>query len=1040
MRRIFLALAFCFAAAPAFAATLLSKASGNIDATATWSVVDTTGANAYLNSETANTALTTSAVASSTFTPAAETVSAIAVKLAAVAAAPSGTITIKLANSTSAGNRECTQTVNVADLPSAAAATAEGGWVVLSCSASPNGTDAYTIQANTSVAAQVNLFSLATTNWSRFLATTGTQVGGALAGDKLIVSGVLTGAGTHSSFAVTVPTTAVVNYGNVAFTTVDPSISICQFGTLAFANAASTNYVMQFAGPLIGYNGGTFTIGTSASRIPSTSTATLTMNSTAEGDTGIDMRNGATMNSFGSPGARNNIVKTKLTATATAGSTTALTTAVATGWVSGDSVVIAGTQTTTGTLASVKDDSGTVASSSGTTLTLGAAVTNTHTPQTLSYTSTQTGIAYSLAMQPDVVLLNRNVVIQGGSSTNNGYLHLAPNSIFAADWVQFNQMSGTAVGKRGVEIDTGAAGSFSLTNFAHINSHNSAMMLCGSNNNCGGTAASYLTIQHGTLYNVASNTTGTIYGLSVFQSTYNPFWKIDNVAVMRSGNGVFSAVGVQINSQNGQLTNFSVTASGQGNIQALRFNGTYLAGTSTIGGTVGNTWGPIDVYTNVGWSVGILSYGIVGTLPDLHIWHEAGRFTPASGTSDGNLVFERFYLITGGFGIYVPGSAGAHFAFRNGVIGWDAAPGAGGFPLTDDAKQLDIRFDNMELCPVGLTGGVTFQQCALGKNNLVSLQHDVGVADGSGTTPTTATAELRNSSLANNVGTAYPTLAGEEGWFSAFSYVLHDCNACTPVTHGAWVQGGFMNYDTAISHVSGYSVRMTPRVNVFSGYIAGTALNVTSQPVNASNFGDLLQSNGGGFVAGTLRSGGSATPFTVSISQTVGSVGSPVQFISGPLVRMQSAPFGRGAKIAVNSGQAAQACVWARPSINTDAAPPWGGSAVTYTGSAPRMLVRPNPAMGIMAVTVLATSSLTAGTWSQFCGTLPTAPADGEYEVVVDADQTFTSNVGGSLNIAEWSCSNCNNANTSRYWWNGAPTDAIAPVSTGGSGGKIIGG
>jgi len=119
----------------AFAATLISAASGNIGTAATWQVIDTTGTNAFLNSETANTALTTSPVASSAFTPASETVTAIGVKLASVAAAPSGTLTVKFANSTSPGSRECTQTVNVADLAATngapTAATADGGWAIL---------------------------------------------------------------------------------------------------------------------------------------------------------------------------------------------------------------------------------------------------------------------------------------------------------------------------------------------------------------------------------------------------------------------------------------------------------------------------------------------------------------------------------------------------------------------------------------------------------------------------------------------------------------------------------------------------------------------------------------------------------------------------------------------------------------------------------------------------------------------------------------------------------------------------------------------
>ena len=59
------------------------------------------------------------------------------------------------------------------------------------------------------------------------------------------------------------------------------------------------------------------------------------------------------------------------------------------------------------------------------------------------------------------------------------------------------------------------------------------------------------------------------------------------------------------------------------------------------------------------------------------------------------------------------------------------------------------------------------------------------------------------------------------------------------------------------------------------------------------------------------------------------------------------------------------------------------------------MLIRQNHYMGAQSDTVIGTASVTAGTWSQFCATTPTAPADGEFELVVDADQTFTSNAGG---------------------------------------------
>jgi hypothetical protein len=318
------------------------------------------------------------------------------------------------------------------------------------------------------------------------------------------------------------------------------------------------------------------------------------------------------------------------------------------------------------------------------------------------------------------------------------------------------------------------------------------------------------------------------------------------------------------------------------------------------------------------------------------------------------------------------------------------------------------------------------------------LMADVG--GGVGTTPSQASVFLRNSALLNTPLTRYPTQAGQEGYFGTRAAIMQDIAAGSPVKHAAWLAGGFLSYDTAISHSSGYSLRMTPRVLTFSGYIVGTTLNVTSGSLSGTVLGDQLTSNGAGFVPSTYVTAGSLSTFTVTPSQTVGSVGSPVQFQSynnakGALLRLQSAPFGRGAKVAVASGQVATASVWVRPSINTDAAPPWGGSAVTYNGDNPRMIVRANPYMGIQTDTALSVSfspALSAGTWSLMTATLPSAPADGEFELVVDCDQTFTSNAGGSVNIAEWSATNCGATNGSQFWWNGAPNDAIAPAAAGG--------
>lgn len=1030
------------------AVRLISTATGNINATGTWSVIDITGTNAFLNSETANTALTTSPVASSTFTPAAETVTAIGVKLASVAATPTGTMTIKLANSTSAGNRECTQTVNVADLPTVvAAATADGGWIILTCAASPNGTDAYTITASTSSASQVNLFSLATTNWSRLVVTNGTQASGPAAGDQFMVFGQLTGAGTHNAYVVTINTTALVNYGNVANTLVDPSIAVGQWGTLASGVTASTAYVSEVAGPVVVYNGGTFTLGTSGTPVPSTSTMVYTLNATVEGDTGINVRNGGTFNSAGVSGGRT-VVKTLLTATASAAGTS-LTTADSTGWLNGDAIVIAVGAADTN-LAHY-DPVSMTAGASGTTLTIGA-LAFTHNATAFGPYTAPNGKSLGFNMYPEVVVLTRNVKIQGSGASTGGYIYGQANSNFASTWTEFNQIAGGAVSQRGIEADTGPLGTFSLTNSSIHDGDKGCLNLAPTNTNFGGPNASLpVLVQHVVEYNCGTGANGTYYGIGIIAQTTNPFWKMDDVTMIHSNSnaGAFSSGAFYLGAQNGQFSNITISSSGWGGTSGttgtLQFQSNYSGTRTLLGGIVGNQFGPITEHANGGASFtsgASNSTCCNGTVQGWYIWSEADRFIPPISQ---NLIIDPFYIVQNYFGLYFPSNQGTHLTVRNGAIGF-TSNNASMNVVTIDGGTNSLTFDNMDLCPFGVTGGVTFLAC--GKTFSFLADVTGGCCDPAAQTQIT----LRNSSIEGNLGATFPTLSGTEGYFGVNAFITQDCVTCTSpaIPHDAWLPGGFINYDTAVTHSSGYSLRMTPKLTTFTGYItnnasAGTGtLTITANTPTA--LGGFLTSDGANFVNGTVITAGSSTSYTVNQQQPAGftsacNSGTPCHFQSynygpsGTLLRLQSAPFGRGVKVAVASGVAnAQACVWLRPSINTDAAPTWGGSAVTYNGDQPRMINRQNPYMGVQADTVLGTASLSAGTWGQFCATLPTAPTDGEFEIVVDADQTFTSNVGGSINVAEWSCTNCANANTSQFWWNGLPSDAIGSASGGTSG------
>jgi hypothetical protein len=173
-------------------AVLFSVQSGNWTTSTTWKVVDATS---YLNSETTTANLTTSFASSTSFTTGAITIEGIAVKIVFRATVPSGTMTIRLATG-GVAVAGTTVTINVSDLPLTVSSGATSFYWCYFKFSSPVAllaATSYTVQATTSVATQVSLGVLATTNWIRCLVTSTNATPAAR--DTLIVAGENTAAG-----------------------------------------------------------------------------------------------------------------------------------------------------------------------------------------------------------------------------------------------------------------------------------------------------------------------------------------------------------------------------------------------------------------------------------------------------------------------------------------------------------------------------------------------------------------------------------------------------------------------------------------------------------------------------------------------------------------------------------------------------------------------------------------------------------------------------------------------------------------------------
>lgn len=410
----------------------IAIATGNWTAAGTWAVSDAT---ALLDSEAANTALTAAYVTSSTFTPGAITIDGIAIKIASRAAgSPSNTISVALdlATVTVAGTEV---TINVSDINECSTTQNEGGWYffkfpapVLLLAATAYGVKVKLSDTSTAV----NLYSSATTNWSRQLRTTTTGAPGAA--DVLDVIGEHTGAGTGNSFTVTMNSVATTDYG--AGTDNIMALGIGKRGTLTYGTTATTNYYLKLSGDLIVFSGGALNVGTSGTPMPNDSTAVLEFDPVADGGMGLRCRNGSTVNMRGKT-----ITTTQTVLTADeAAAQTVLSVGDTTDWETGagKDIGIASTTRTPGEtevreIASVD---------SAVQVTVTSGLTNAH------------GGGGTALVIAEVVYLYRNVIVRSATSTLMTYINIKPTANVDCRYVLFRYLGENATPKRGIEIET----------------------------------------------------------------------------------------------------------------------------------------------------------------------------------------------------------------------------------------------------------------------------------------------------------------------------------------------------------------------------------------------------------------------------------------------------------------------------------------------------------------------------------------------------------------------------------------------------------
>jgi hypothetical protein len=763
-------------------AVLISSATGNLTAAGSWALVDSVS---YNNSEAANTALTTSSVASSTFVPAAVAIDAVAVKLASRAVSPSGTVTVELFNSTG-GSIALTQTINVSDLPAATVALADGGWIVFKFggTVTPNGTDSYSIRAKTSIAAQVNLFSLLTTNWARAIRTTTNQA--PVAGDDMIVAGAWTAPATLSSIVITNNQTVATDYGSATTSQVTPAVAICQGGTLAQSSGSAANPYLRVSGCIGIYNGGTLTEGTAGSPIPSNSIAILELDCAADGDFGIFNRNG-TRSRYGSPRtAGKNVTWCLLNADA-AVNATSLTVDTDTGWLTGDEIAVASTIKP----GAVQWENGTLNGNAGaSTLTVngfagvagGLAFSHLGGSTALSAATVTMpdGTTRSIKMQAEIINLTRNVIFRSTLSTAMTYDYNVGAASYTAYWSRYRYMGAGAAGKLGLQLDINASGFYDVQNNSFdtfkCNSGGSPIELATTTTNMYGG-----NVKNNVFNKIGGTPTAGFASSAMVQVTTaktggSAGYVIDgNVLIGGSSNA-----GITLNDITGTATNNRFTGMVGG-------SGMYLGQqtvTATPGAFDGNVTHSNSYYEALKWT-----QWLTADFNNWAIWRnsETNGTIYASFTAS-QIRMSEMKMWGNQWGITAAGSF--NMWLRDSFcVGDNSQATVTGFFL--DAALQSIRLDN-----------VTFTST---NNFLVPVQSDIGLGTGS---PSLLNAKIigRNVTFGGTTinGVNSPNLLTDDG------YISIERLGGTAGNHKTWLKGGTITIDTVLFNTASPSVRLTP--------------------------------------------------------------------------------------------------------------------------------------------------------------------------------------------------------------------------------------
>lgn len=742
-------------------AILASLQSGNWSSSSTWGVVNEAS---YLFNPVGDTTIG-AASQSSSFTPGAVTLSGLCVYLASRTSVPSGTLTAGIVFTSGSLVPGASVTVNVSDFPSTGGLGSNViGWTFFKFNSPVTLTAAtqYAVTLRTSASNQMSAWRDSTSgNFLRALVTTTNATPST--GDAVIVVGEYVTANTSNTTTVTMDIT------NSA--TTFSGVSVGLRGVLSYATSPSTNYFLRIrGGSLILGNLSTFSIGSSATTIPSSSTARLEFSSSTTGN--FFQNYGGTFNAYGTPLT---YISAKLSGDVSTGSTTTITD-VTTGWNVGDRILVPTTTTTT-----TQQDLLTITGITGTTI--------RHSGYTFAHGGNTTTL-----VQADVLNLTRNVKIFSNSPTNRttnfsiGYFSGNPAS-YNLYYTELYDLGSTST----------TTSALQMGNITDITMSGCSM---------------YLTVNSNTIYSVVYNTATqsaagilNLYDTVFYNYGFGPFYS-NNITANTIVNNVYSVAnnnGFFIQNRGGTFSNLTAAGSAtRGMVLGLSNNttlfGMNVTNSNFYGNNIALAWtgyysNDLNVNNCRFWRNGTSIASSVG----------AANAIPSNRTS--NVVFNNCYFFgnSNGFTFYPLGRT-----VLNDCYIW------GGTGITQNFAI------NQSITAFGLTDYLTFNRCFLGIDYLGNPSL-FSVAIISPVYPNATASIFVNCNFfgteSANQGGA--TVLGMYSTYFPFGHLSLNHNNITN-SHKLYSNVGTYTTDTTITNLSSQSLRMTPsnasfkmRTNIF---------------------------------------------------------------------------------------------------------------------------------------------------------------------------------------------------------------------------------